>query len=447
MKRSALLISPLVLFLVASNAAAQTTPVDVSSFYNSLATGTGARAWGMGGTQIAAPGDPETGSWNPAAPAGLKRPAARVAFSVGRVNGILEPTSYSFLSGVVPNTGSITPTGAAASLASVDSLRFAYPLHLAERTLVTSLAYQRHLSPPGQVDATYLFRHQSLYRFDYDHAYNGSGSGGFDTISVSIASEVASGVRVGATLHRWFGGTSASYRESYRYNIANYYGWDGAWTENLGDELRLDVSGFSVDLGAQLSVKNKYFVGVAYRSGVTTDIDYSNAASYENGYTHETSSARYSSRGSLVLPASIGAGAAVRLVPRLTVAVDHVRTRWSQARLESYARTTAQGAVSQTRDYIYPTMKPVGLVAQSDAGRTSTGGEYALNVGQLQLPLRAGVFYQQTYYDDGHRGALGTTLGVGIRWHGVSVDAAWIHDTAAGRYRRNSVCTSIGYAF
>ncbi len=401
----------------------------------------------MGGTQIAAPGDAETGSWNPAAPARLKRPSAQVAFSVDRVNGVLERTSYSFLSGVVRNTGSITPTRAAASLASVDSLRFAYPLHLAGRTLVTSLAYRRQLSPPGQVEATYLFRHQSLYRFDYDHAYNGSGSGGFDTISVSVASEVASSVRLGATLHRWFGGTTASYRESYRYDIANYYGWDGAWTESLGDELRLHVSGFSLDLGAQLSVENKYFAGVVYRSGLTAGVDYSNAPSYENGYTHETSSARYSSRGSLVLPASIGAGAAVRLLPALTVAVDHVRTRWSQARLESYARTTAQGAVPQPRDYIYPTMKPIDLVAQSDAGRSSAGAEYVLDVGRVQLPLRAGVFYQQTYYDDGHTGALGTTLGVGIRWRGVSVDTAWIRETAAGRYRRNSVRTSIGYAF
>jgi hypothetical protein len=77
MKRSALLLSPLLLLLVASSAAGQIPPVDLSSFYHALATGTGGRAWGMGGTQIAAPGDVETASWNPAAPAGLMRPPRR----------------------------------------------------------------------------------------------------------------------------------------------------------------------------------------------------------------------------------------------------------------------------------------------------------------------------------------------------------------------------------
>jgi hypothetical protein len=447
MKRSALLLSPLLLLLVASSAAGQIPPVDLSSFYHALATGTGGRAWGMGGTQIAAPGDVETASWNPAAPAGLMRPAAQVVFRIDRVSGAVEPTSYSFLSGVVPNTGSITPTGGAASLASVDSLRFAYPVPVAGRTLVASVAYRRQLSPPRQVDATYEFRHQSLYRFDYDHAYDGSGSGGFDTISVSVASEVARGVRVGATLHRWFGRTTASYRESYRYDIANYYGWDGTWTESLGDELGFDVSGFSVDLGAQLSIGNKYFAGLVYRSGATVGVDYSNAASYQNDYTHEASAGSYSSHGSLALPASIGAGAAVRLLPPLIVAVDHVRVQWSRARLEGYARTTAQGEVPQARDYIYPTLKPAGLVAQSDTGRTSAGVEYALRVGRLQLLPRGGVFYQQTYYDDGHAGALGTTVGVGLGWRGVSIDTAWIRERATGRYRRNAVCTSVGYAF
>ncbi len=44
MKRSALLLSPLLLLFVASNTTGQTTAVDLSFFYNSLATGTGARA-------------------------------------------------------------------------------------------------------------------------------------------------------------------------------------------------------------------------------------------------------------------------------------------------------------------------------------------------------------------------------------------------------------------
>jgi len=432
------------LVFAARGAAAQTPPVDLSSFYHALATGVGARAWGMGGTQIALADSAEASTWNPAADAGLDRPSTFVVLSGDRLTGEYDPVFNTVPSGP---PFSITPGQTTASAgARIHAARFSYPLRLAARRLVAAVAYRRRLSLPSRTDARYLFHHQSLYRFDYDYGYESRGTGGFDTIGFSVASDLGHGVRAGATVHRWFGAVSSSYLESYRYSVSNYYGWDGAWSEHLGDDLRIEMSGFSLDLGAQFAARDRYFAGVAFRSHTTADIAYSNAAHYEDGHTSVRAAAGHSGRGSLTLPASLGVGFAVRLVDRLTLAVDQAWVFWSGATLEGYARTTALGDVPQTTRLAYPTQTPADLGAQSNTGRTSTGLEYCLAAGRLRLPLRAGVSYQHAYDDTGSAG-IATSAGAGVRWRGLLLDAAWVRETASGRYARQTLTSTIGWTF
>jgi len=89
----------LALCFPAAHAAAQTGRVDESPLYNRLATGAGARAWGMGGAQIAVPGEGEAITWNPATIGTLGRPHVSFSFSGDRLAGDLTPTTYRSPSG------------------------------------------------------------------------------------------------------------------------------------------------------------------------------------------------------------------------------------------------------------------------------------------------------------------------------------------------------------
>jgi len=436
-------IAAAMLVLAARGTAAQTPPVDLSSFYHALTTGVGARAWGMGGTQIALADAAEAATWNPAAPAGTDRPAVLGVLSGDRLTGKYDPVRFALPSGP---TGSITPGPTTASASRLQALQFGFPLRVAGRRLVPGIAYRRRLSLPDRTDADYLFRNQSLYRFDYDYSYQARGSGGFDTIGVSVAADLGRGIRAGATVHRWFGTVSSSYLESYRYSVANYYGWDGSWNEGFGDDLRLEMSGVSVDLGAQFAARDRYFVGVVFRSRTSADVEYSNAATHDDSHTSRSAAAEHSGRGTLTLPASFGAGAAVRITDRLTVAADATWAFWSAASLDGYARATALGDVPQATALAYPAQTPAGLQAQSDTGRASAGLEYCLTLGPLRIPLRAGVSYQQAY-DNTSSSSVAATAGAGGRWRGLVLDAAWVRETASGRYTRQSLLSSVGWTF
>jgi hypothetical protein len=191
------------------------------------------------------------------------------------------------------------------------------------------------------------------------------------------------------------------------------------------------------DMGAQFAARDKYFAGVVYRSGTKVDVDYSNAAGYEDTHTARKTSARYSGRGALALPSSVGLGVAVRPVPQLTLAVDHSLVFWSGATLDGYTRTNL-GGVPQAVRLAYPTQTAADLKAQSDTGRSSAGAEYILNAGRIRIPLRAGLAYQQAY-DNAPGNSVAMSAGGGVRWGGFFLDAAWVRDTASGRYTRQSL--------
>jgi len=450
MARSLLPALVLVFCLPPSQAAAQGGRIDESPLYNRLATGAGARAWGMAGAQIAVPGEGEAITWNPAAIGTLGRPHLSFSFSGDRLAGDLTPTTYRSPSGQrvgLIDIGSITPTLSHAWGRAIDFAAVVFPFNVARRRVVAGLAYDTHLSFSQQADSAYEFRHDSMYTFNYDYAYSAAGTGGFDSVTFSIASELSRGLIVGANVHRWFNGPSVPATESYNYSVVNVYSWTGTYNEVFTDRVNLDISAFSIDLGALILLGNRFSAGLVYRGGFGADLSYSNAASYRNDHTGDSFSASLSGASVLRMPWTIGAGVALQVSPRLLVAADHVQTRWSRAQIDAYARTTAQGAAPVPAIYAFPTMKPVGTIQQSDAGRSAAGAEYALRLKSWTVPVRAGVFYQQTYLNDGSPGAWGVAAGAGIRRGHIEVDAAWVRDRASGRYARNSVQTSLGYTF
>ena len=142
----------LVFCLPPSQAAAQGGRIDESPLYNRLATGAGARAWGMAGAQIAVPGEGEAITWNPAAIGTLGRPHLSFSFSGDRLAGDLTPTTYRSPSGQrvgLIDIGSITPTLSHASGRAIDFAAVVFPFNVARRRVVAGLAYDTHLSFSG----------------------------------------------------------------------------------------------------------------------------------------------------------------------------------------------------------------------------------------------------------------------------------------------------------
>jgi len=445
------LLALLLVPAVATSAAAQAGQVDQSSFSHTLAAGAGARAWGMGGAQIAVTGDTDSVTWNPAGLARVVRPAFTVSFSTDRVNGTVPEILYrnpsAQRSGLV-DVGRITSTRAQASGSGVDLVAIAWPFTLRGRRLVAAVVFDRRLAFARDVEAAYEFRHQSLYTFNYDYAMNSAQRGAFDTAAASLAFQPHPRVLVGGTVRRWFGEATLPTGESYDYSLADYYSWTGTYSENLSDTVRLAMSGIGVDAGVVVTLmKDRVVAGVVYRGGVSADLDYANAPAFSSTNTHESFSSTYSGHGTLTLPDSFGVGLAITVTPRLLVTIDDVQTRWSRARIEAYARTTAQGATPAPTTYLFPVMKPAAGLAQSDTARVATGVEYRLSLRSLTLPVRAGAFYQQTSFDDGTPATWGLTAGTSVGWHHATMDVAYVRFSATGRYVRHSVRASLGYAF
>ena len=276
-----------IIMLAAGGAAAQTPPVDLSSFYHALATGVGARAWGMGGTQIALADSPEASTWNPAAAAGTDRPAAFGVLSGDRLTGDDDPAPLRAPVGAhwQHHAGADHGERRPGSTPFNSPTRCASPQASRRRRGATGGACRCPAAPMPRTS----FAASRLYRFDYDYDYEASGTGGFDTIGVSVASDLGPRhprgrdgsplvrqpllvvrrvvsllglelLRVGRLVERAASATTCGSRCP-----------GSAWTWARSSRSR-----------------DKYFAGVVYRSGTTADVDYSNAATYEDTHTART---------------------------------------------------------------------------------------------------------------------------------------------------------------
>ena len=441
-----------VLLVVGPARADQVTPAFGHIYFGELSLGKGARAWGMGGAQVAFGGDPEAASWNPAALAPIRRPVT--AFSIAHENLDLRPRTTEMsgldLYGTRPIWGRITELASGASGTPFERVAFAFPVTLRQRVLVAQVSYERRV--PFSLRSTYAFDFRYLLAGytsqGYDYHYEAAGSGGVDALSFSAAAAVIPGLDVGVTVHRWTRGFSIPVRE--RYDCSSASGL--SWTEELRDDLRFDLSGTSVDVGTQVRVKDRLFGGFVYRSGVAAKVDYSNHATFTNTDPRqiENLSATLDGEGMLNLPHSVAMGLGVQPFEGLSVGFDYVGTFWADARLRDYARGIASGGAPTPRTYLYPTMRGPDVWAQRDTNRYHLGVEYVVRAGPVAIPLRGGRFWEDLLAFDADglsQRARGITAGAGLRLARARIDVAWVRQEAPGAFVRHVVRTSLSYAF
>jgi hypothetical protein len=450
MRKKILAILFLSVGLVPFVGAERITPLLKQAIYGGLALGKGARAWGMGGTSLAVLDDPIASSWNPAGLASLSRPALSLSFSAESLN--LKPQEEESAFPFYGTAASVSIRELESSLngRALDFAALTFPLRISQFRLVTQLSYRRQVPYSFGIDCGYQYRYQSYYRFDYDYRYSASPTGGFDLLTLSLATEVFRGVRVGLHINRWSNGFTFPGQEFYHYSFENYFGWNGEWTEEFKDRVEFKISGFSLDAGALFNLDNRFSVGLVFRTGCRANLQYSNTAEYRNSHSGENFSQTGSGTGKISFPASIGLGASIQASRNLLLAVDYVRILWSRARIREYVRASSGTEAPEPRDYTFPSMRPPEIVGQRDTNQLHGGMEYVLRVGSGGVPLRCGLFFNEHYFygDSGEKVASsGYTLGLGLRWRNAAIDAAWIREVSRSRFVRNSLRVSFSLGF
>jgi len=430
----------------------QVTPPFGRVYFGEIAVGKDARAWGMGGAHIALGGnDPAAGAWNPAALALVTRPATTFTFL--HENLRLEPQTRDVtgrdLADQPVTAGRITESSSGSTGVPFARLAFAYPIRIGKRVLVTGLSYERRV--PFSLESSYAFTYRGLgtYAMSYDYRYEAAGSGGLDALSVSAATEVVRGWTLGVSVHRLIGAYSIPVRERYE---CRYEGTYSSWTEELRDDLRFEPTGTSVDVGTQVALRRWLFAGLVFKTGVNATLGYSNRSAFTNTdpRQEENRSGTLEGQGTLRLPWSMGLGFAVRPLETLTVAFDYLGTAWSRARLEHYARGIASGGNTLPGTYLYPTMKSPDVWAQRDTRRAHLGAEYVVRARSVALAVRMGTYWEDLLAFDASgeaQDARGLTAGLGVDVRSARVDVAWVRQKVYGNFVRDSVRTSLGYAF
>ncbi len=367
----------------------------------SLAVGSGARALGMGGAFLARPDDATAASWNPAGLSYLHVPEISL---VG-----------------VSNAQDSTLRGDAATLVRIehtrgkapDFLSLALPLSIGATSGAVQLSFQRVIpytgartidqvgDPPRTVDA----------------------SGGFDVLALSTGLKVATWLRVGVSVNRWFNGFS-QHRERLlrRRSLQDVDFRISGWNVNAG---LIAHPHQTVNLGL---VAKTRMAGSVRLQRTRTDIFTS-----PDGADIVTHNAHSADDVRLDLPGAVGFGASWRASSLLTLSGDYTRSFWSRARIRNYfTLLAAQDTAVAPLPTVFPSLPFPNIfdAAQSDTQELRLGVEYVLISGRLKLPLRAGYVRekQSRLQADGTAPSLdGVTAGAGLLLGRLLLDAAYVY--------------------
>jgi hypothetical protein len=406
-------------------------PEDEKDFLGltSLALGSGARAFGMGGAFLARADDATAASWNPAGLSYLRRPEFTV---VGARNSFTRlPTGAGFTRFLEDRFAGNTLDFAAAT----------YPIEIGPASGSVQLSFQRVFSFQG--DRTVERTDQTL---------TSTGTGGFDVLALGTGFRVVRSLRIGGTVNRWVNG----YRQD-RNRLASRGTTDqtfdfalSGWNFNGGliwsplESLNFGVVGKTTMKGAViLDRKRTDVIPLPNPSPVpspapvppteTTD----NSANSTVLQTDEDPTP-HRVPVSISIPGALGVGISWRPWSVLTASLDFTRTFWSKGRIRNFF-TLARQEPDQTRPFPqvfkelpYPTLDDE---KQSDTEQLRVGAEYVVLGRRLKVPLRAGYFTDKQYFFDFRKRPprfRGFTAGLGVAAGPLLIDVAYVRET--GKY-------------
>jgi hypothetical protein len=379
----------------------------------SLALGSGARAFGMGGAFLARADDATAASWNPAGLSYLRRPEFTV---VGARNSFLrEPTGTGFTRLLSDRFAGNTLDFAAAT----------YPIGIGPASGSVQLSFQRVFSFRGD---------RTIERTD--QLLTSKGSGGFDVLTLATGFRIVPSLRIGATVNRWVHG----YRQD-RNRLATRGTTDQnldfsltGWNFNGGiiwspfESLNLGVVGKTTMKGDLILDRSRTDI-IPQPPAVTTNAANSTVLRTDDDPTPHRVPV------SISIPGAVGAGISWRPWSVLTASLDFTRTFWSIGRIHNFF-TLARTEPDQTSPFplVFRNLRNPTLddPVQSDTEQLRVGAEYVVLGRRLKVPLRAGFFTDKQYFLD-FRGRApkfrGFTVGLGVAAGPLLLDFAYLRET------------------
>jgi hypothetical protein len=380
----------------------------------SLALGSGARAFGMGGAFLARADDATAASWNPAGLSYLVRPelslvGARNAFDRGPANDFPDDTFEGY-----------TPDFVAAT----------WPVEFGFVSGAVQLGYQRVFSFGGDR----LILEESPAR-----VFTSGTEGGYDVLAAGTGLRITPWLRVGGTLNRWLRGYSQSRFRS------------GTERARGATEQEIDyrLSGWNVNLGLIWSPFASLNIGVVGKTPFRGDLsvrrtrtDYFTFVVSDDQITSNDSGTR---EASIDFPGAVGFGLSWRPRSTLTLSADYTRTFWSEGRINNYfvlERKEPGKDPPQPVFYAelpYPTLDDAvispetgrAVFRQFDTRQVRLGMEYVVLGRRVKVPLRAGMFTDRQYFGDGNGNPplfTGFSLGTGVILGPVLLDLAYVRE-------------------
>lgn len=336
-----------------------------------LATGSGARALGMGGAFIARPDDATAATWNPAGLSYLRRAELSAA-------GLRSTQGSSALSA----TGDLVNDDHLRSV-SPDFLAAAYPFSLGEVTGAAQLSFQRVIPFGGTRDVVRGAQSQI------------DTSGGFDVYAAGLGAQLSRKFRVGATVNRW----------------ANGFGVDRSTARVQGPvelNTKLTLSGWNFNIGGIYSPWPDVNIGIVGKTPFVGNVslnrsrvDYTPLAAglspkvAADASAETTTNAAFRDDLRLHFPGALGLGASWRISTPLTLSLDVTRTFWSHSYIENFFEVPKAGPPQVFDRLPFPTLRGPD---QNDTQQIRAGIEYVVIRNAFKWPLRVGYVKDRQYF-------------------------------------------------
>jgi long-subunit fatty acid transport protein len=370
----------------------------------SLATGSGARALGMGGAFIARPDDATAATWNPAGLSYLRTPEISAA-------GVKSSVNFSAVDARDPSQS----TDDELRSLSPDFLAAAYPLSFGNVTGAAQLSFQRVIPFGGN---------RNITRGTAGAQVQLEATGGFDVFAAGLGVQVSRKLRIGGTVNRWTNGYGVSaQREVVR---------------PATRESRLDLSGLNFNLGAIVSPWEDLNIGVVGKTPFTGNVSLDRSridfpvtstgspAQLADVGAASTTNAHFADNLRLNFPGAVGVGASWRATQSLTVSLDVTRTFWSHSTIENFFEVPRQGS-----EQVFPRLPFPTLVTEvSDTQQIRAGLEYVVIGSKLKWPFRIGYVNDRQYFQaaDGPPHFNAFTVGTGVLAGHFLFDLAYVYE-------------------
>jgi long-subunit fatty acid transport protein len=404
--------------------------------------GAGARGIGMGGAFIAVADDGTAASFNPAGLTQLRRMELAAVMS-----------GSSLTANVNDKIGASLPRNYKVGHAVPDFIGLAIPFKFHDRHTTVQLSYQRVVDLFGRGAAIGAiegpFPHMRIppelkdVPQRYVMSVQGEQKGGLHTAMVSAAHELTDQLSVGATMNFWAGNWWAAGKR---------FGWlhleidPQRPIELPAGEHKFhqehDLRGLSLNLGMLLR-SSQLSAGAVLRLPFRADYRLDERGSghfydFVTGRKEPTIEDRVRMNSTLRWPRSAGMGLAYRPVTGLTLVGEYMHVSWSHTVLENVptgallteyeATATGKLVKGEFLDRNFFDLFPASQTMTKDSGQWRAGIEYLFALPRMILPVRIGIFQEQSPIPDmatlDSRRIDGQTLGVGVNFDRIVFDVA-----------------------